>query len=480
LTWNEGPGANVDSDGISAQFRLLESQPGKPLRRVGDVDRALAAGPHRVDAVYELPLLAHVSMEPMNCTAHVQGAKCDVWGPIQLPAQAQEMVAKATGLQKEAIAIHPTRIGGSFGRRLASDFAAEAAYVAKAVDRPVQVVWTREDDVRCDFYRPAAYHHVRAAVTDDGNVTAWRHHIVTLPNSMYPQANGTEGLLAPRSNNLKADLSDGFRPCLIPSFELFLSTARIPVQTGSLRAPENNANAFVIQSMIDELAHASRVDPLELQIRLLGSASDFPYPGRYSSGLYNPDRLKAVLSLAAASAGWGSKLSSRRGRGIAAHYTNNSYAAYVIEVEVDPVGTERDPVRPERDPVRPERSRRTRRLEIRRVVVAIDCGTPVNRSGIEAQAQGGTLDALSAALFGEITLARGRSVQDNFTNYRWLRNHEAPAIEIHLVESREAPTGLGEIPYPPVAPALTNAIFSATGERIRRLPLSSHGFTLAT
>jgi len=189
------------------------------------------------------------------------------------------MVAKATGLQKEAIAIHPTRIGGSFGRRLASDFAAEAAYVAKAVDRPVQVVWTREDDVRGDFYRPAAYHHVRAAVTADGTVTGWRHHIVTLPNSMYPEATGTEGLLAPRSDNLKADLSDGFRPCLIPNFELILSTARIPVQTGSLRAPENNANAFVVQCMIDELAHASRVDPLELQSRLLGSASDFPYPG---------------------------------------------------------------------------------------------------------------------------------------------------------------------------------------------------------
>jgi isoquinoline 1-oxidoreductase beta subunit len=457
VSWNEGPGADLDSERVRAQLRELSTRPGTVLRRAGDVDSALARAAHIVDATYEVPLVAHVPMEPMNCAAHVHDGRCDVWGPIQMPDSARSNVARAIGLAKGSIAVHPTRSGGSFGRRLASDFAAEAAYVAQAVGTPVQVVWTREDDLQHDFYRPAAYHRVRAGVNADGLIVGWHHRIASLANSMYPTSTGVGGLLAPRGKNLRADYADSLTPCLLPNYQLEVSVAQLPVETGSLRAPDDNANAFVVECVLDELAHAGGFDPLDLRLRLLGTASDFPYEGVHRAGLYNPDRLKGVLSLAARAAGVDTVRRQGVGRGIAGHYTNGSYAAHVIDVDVDAART----------------------IRIRRVVVAIDCGTPVNRTGIEAQSQGGTIDALSGALFGEITLAHGRSQQRNFDAYRWIRNREVPPIEIHVVESHEDPTGLGEIPYPPVAPALANAIFRATGERIRRLPLARHGFTLS-
>ncbi|MBV9405730.1 MAG: xanthine dehydrogenase family protein molybdopterin-binding subunit, partial [Acidobacteriaceae bacterium] len=458
VVWDKAPEGALRSEDISARLRKSALEPGTCLRHAGDVEAALQQASHNVDAEYELPLVAHVPMEPMNCTAHVSTGRCDVWGPIQMPDSACTNVARAIGLPKEAIAIHPTRIGGSFGRRLASDYAAEAAYISKAIGDPVQVIWTREDDLEHDFYRPAAYHHIRAGMSGDGEVVAWRHRICSLADSMYPTSTGAAGLIAPRSSDLRADLNDDLVPCLIANYLLEVSNPKLPVETGSLRAPGNHANAFVVNSVLDELAHASGIDPVKLRMRLLGTKSDFPYKGPYRSSIYNPDRLKAVIMRAAEISDWNQALPPRCGRGIAAHYTNGSCAAHVIEVEVN-VNLE---------------------IRFRRVIAVIDCGIVVNRSGVDAQAQGGTIDALSAAMFGEVILENGRAKQLNFDSYRWIRNKETPQVEIMIMESDEEPTGIGEIPYPPVAPALTNAIFQATGQRIRRLPLARFGYKLAT
>lgn len=459
VRWDEGNAAQFDTERVTRELEELVARPGAVRRRAGDVDRALGRAAHTVDVVYQLPLLAHVSMEPMNCTAHVQAGRCEVWGPIQTPAGCRTNVARAIGLPEAAIAVHPTRTGGSFGRRLVSDFAAEAAVLAKIAGVPVQVVWTREDDLQHDFYRPAAVHRVRAGLDRDGTITAWRHHVACMANSMYPEVTGVSGLPAPRGDNLRADVSDGFVPCLIPNFHLESVVAHLPIETGSLRAPDDNANAFVVESVIDELAHVGRVDALDLRLRLLGTVADFPSPASQSAasaGLYNPDRLKGVLLRAAQAGGWREPSSPGRGRGLAGHYTNGGYAAHLVDLDAGP----------------------DRLLRIRRIVVAIDCGRPINRAGLEAQAQGGTIDALGAALFGDITLARGRSQQLSFDTYRLIRNREVPPVEVLVIESDVAPTGLGEIPYPPLAPALCNALFAATGVRLRRLPVLSQGFSI--
>lgn len=460
VTWDEGPGRDESSATLAAQFRTLSQSPGKILADRGDVDRAFAAARAKVDAIYEAPFLAHATLEPQNGLAHVRGGHCEIRGPLQMPTSGSEVVAGVLGIPKENVSIHMTRIGGGFGRRLMSDYAAEAAVVSKEVGAPVQVVWTREDDMQHDYYRPAGYHRVRAGLDAQGGLTVWHHQLITTSRNTYrggdpPEDTETYGLLAPVNSDPKRQFDHDFQPTLIPNCRVEYAGAPTSVPTGAWRAPSHNFNAFVIECVLDELAHEAGIDPIALRLSYYGDRSDFPYEGSDPSP-YDPSRLKGVLQTVVAKSGWNSPAPAGRGRGIAAHYTFGSYAAEVAEVSVDV----------------------SNRLRVHRVVAAVDVGIAVNPLSIEAQTEGGIIDGLSAAMFGAITIEGGRTRESSFDGYRLLRHADAPAVEVHIVPSRAKPTGFGEIALPPLAPAVANAIFAATGRRIRRLPFASEGFRM--
>jgi len=461
VTWDEGEGRDESSASLSAQFRALAATPGKVLGDQGDVTRAFDQARTKVDVMYEAPFLAHATLEPQNCIAHVHDGRCEIVGPLQMPTSGAQVVAGVLGIPRASVSVQVTRIGGGFGRRLTSDYAAEAAYVSKAIGAPVQVVWSREDDMRHDYYRPAGLHHVRAGLGPDSRLSVWHHHLVNVSRNRYrlgdtpPESTEIYGLIAPPASDPKKQFDSDLQPTLIPNCRLEYTEARTSVPTGALRAPSHNFNAFVIESILDELAHAGKVDPIALRLSYLGEAANFPYEGD-SPAPYKPERLKRVLELAAEKSGWGTPLPKGHGRGIALHYTFGSYAAEVAEVSVDA----------------------QQRVRVHRVVAAIDVGLPVNPLNLEAQTQGGIIDGLSAAMFGEITIASGRTVQSTFEDYPLLRNRDAPEIEVHIVPSREHPTGFGEIALPPIAPAVANAIFAVTGTRVRRLPFVASGFSM--
>jgi len=437
----QGGSAEESTAALWEQFRTLAARPGKALRTTGDPDAALARSARVLAAVYEVPFLAHAALEPINCTADVRAGRCELWGPFQHPRSARALAARVTGLPEPAVTVHMTRVGGGFGRRLMSDFAPEAALLSKAAGAPVQVVWTREDDFRHDFYRPAGHHTLRAGLDGEGRPIVWTHRLVN--TSRYAFRRDEE---PPEASELYVD---DFPAGFIPNFRLEYTPAKTEIPTGPWRATLHSANAFVVQSFVDEIAHARGTDPLALRRELLGAPREIPYAG-HGGPILDTGRLRGVLDLAAEKAGWGRPLPPGWGRGIAVHFTFGSYAAHVAEVSVDGAG----------------------RLTVHRLVVAVDCGLVVNPLGAEAQLQGASLDGLGAALHGEITVEKGRTVQGGFDEYPLLAFNEAPEVEAHLVPSGKNPSGLGEISLPPVAPAVANAIFAATGKRIRRLPLS--------
>jgi isoquinoline 1-oxidoreductase beta subunit len=461
ITWDEGPAAAESSAALSAQFQRLAAAPGTVLADRGDVAEAFARAVTKVDATFEAPFLAHATLEPQNCVAHVHGGRCDIVGPLQMPTSGAEMVANVLGIPKENVSVRMTRIGGGFGRRLMSDYAAEAAVVSRAVGAPVQVVWTREDDMQHDYYRPAALHRVKAGLDERGALTVWHHHLISTSRGTYrlstpPEGTETYGLLSPVHPDPAKQFDHDFQPTLIPNCRVEYSDAKTGVPTGAWRAPSHNFNAFVIETTVDELAHLARLDPLALRTSYYGRKEDFPYSGNDPSP-FDPARLRRVMEVAAEKSGWGTPPARGRGRGLAVHYTFGSYAAEVAEVSVDA----------------------RNRVWVHRVVAAVDVGIAVNPLSIEAQTQGGIIDGLSAAMFGAITIERGRTVQSTFDDYPLLRHRHAPAIEVHIVPSTERPTGFGEIALPPIAPAVANAIFAVTGRRIRRLPRAAAGLTFA-
>jgi isoquinoline 1-oxidoreductase subunit beta len=440
VTWDDALSEEASSTALAERFRTALSAAGDRIRDDGDVDGTLAGAPKLVEAVYELPFLAHAPMEPVNCTADVRADRAEVWGPMQDPGGVQSIVAKVTGVARERVVVHMTRSGGGFGRRLMSDYAAEAAYLSKAAGKPVKVMWTREDDLQHDYYRPAGHHRIRASLDAQGRPTAWAQHLVN--TSRYSFAQRAD---PPVSSEM---YKDDFPAACLPHVRMEYSSMASAVPRGAWRATLHSANAFAVQSFLDELAHAAGRDPLELRLALLGEPRKLPYAG-HGGPTFDTGRLANVLRVAAQRAGWGTPLPAGQGRGIAGHFTFGSYAAEVAEVSVDAAG----------------------KIRVQRIVAAIDCGTVVNPSGAEAQAEGAILDGLSASLYGEITVDRGRAQQSNFHDYPLLRIDEVPRLEIVFVRSTEPPSGLGEPPLSPVAPAVANAVFSATGRRIRTLPL---------
>jgi isoquinoline 1-oxidoreductase beta subunit len=426
LTWDPGPHAALDSAAVRAQFVALAARPGIVVRREGDGESALAGAHRRIEAVYEVPFLHHATMEPLSCVADVRPGACEIWAATQNQTAAQEVAAAILGLSKDAVRVHTTLLGGGFGRRLEVDYVAEAVRLSKAAGVPVQVVWSREDDVRHGFYRPASLHRFAAALDAQGRTTAWTHRIVgpSIDARFGPLDQGVDDSLIDGAANL---------PYAIPNLQVEQAIADLPVPVGYWRSVGSSHNAFVTECFLDEIAAASGQDPLELRRALL---RDRP-------------RHRAVLELAATRAGWGSPLPAGRGRGIAVAESFGSFVAQVAEVSLDREGVPR----------------------VHRVVCAVDCGQTINPDTIEAQMQGGIVFGLTAALKSEITLAGGAVRQSNFHDYPLLRIDEMPVIEVEIVPGAGSPGGIGEPGVPPVAPAVVNALYAATGQRVRRLPV---------
>jgi isoquinoline 1-oxidoreductase beta subunit len=426
VKWNEGPNANATSGSISKLFADKASRPGPVARREGDV-KALESAAKKIEAVYEVPFLAHATMEPQNCTAHVRADRCDVWVPTQNQTNAQSTAAKITGLDPSAVFVHTTFLGGGFGRRFETDYVSEAVEISKKIGRPVKVAWSREDDIQHDYYRTASYAHFTAGLDPGGWPIVWMNRIAC------PSLMGRFGPLKDNFDRRSVEICDTV-PYDIPNILVDYQRAEAGIPIGFWRSVGASQNGFFLESFVDEIAAAGNKDPYELRRRLL---------------VKSPRHL-AVLDRAAREAGWGTPLPSGRARGIAVVSAYDGYVAQVIEISLN---------------------RKERSFQVHRVVCAIDCGRIVNPSSIDAQAKSSVVYGLTAALYGEITIDRGRVRQSNFNDYRMLRINQMPVVDVHIIESEESPTGAGEFVVPPVAPALCNALFAATGKRIRRLPI---------
>ncbi len=436
VNWDEGDTASQGSEGFAKRAAELGPQPPqRTLRLNGDPATAFGRAAKVVTADYSYPFLAHAQLEPVNFTAHFHDGALEMWGLTQTPESGRGLVADTLGMPPERITIHLTRAGGGFGRRLRNDYLVEAAWIAREVGVPVKLLWTREDDMAHDFYRPAGFHFLKGAVDAGGKVVAWRNHFVSFGEGEH---------FAP-SASLPAD---EFPAGYVPNLAIESSVMPLGVPTGALRAPGSNGFAFVCQSFLDELALAAGRDPLQFRLDLLADAAGAE--PRY----VDPKRAIGVLERVREISGWGRhSLPRGTGMGVGFHYCHRGYVAEVVRATVSRAG----------------------RLGVDKVWVAADIGsTIINLSRAEQEAQGGALDGLAQALGQEITIERGRAVQSNYDTFRLLRLPQVPPVEVQFVRSDHSPTGLGEPPLPPVIPALVNAIFAATGKRLRSLPVSRH------
>ncbi|MGB7282278.1 MAG: xanthine dehydrogenase family protein molybdopterin-binding subunit [Candidatus Acidiferrum sp.] len=448
VKWDEGAAAGESTEELRNQFVANAAKPGEVLRNDGDVAAAFSSAPKKVEAVYELPFAAHVCMEPMNCTVHIQADRAEAWVPTQAPQWAQAVIAEAAKLPPEKVIVHTTLMGGGFGRRYQADFVMEAAQVAKTAGKPVMLLWTREDDMHHDFYRPASYHKLQGAVDANGNLAAWKHFQTSTSIASKWGAKGEE-------ESGKGEFGSALSiPYGTPNLRIEYTLAHSSAPRAWWRSVESSSSGFVVESFVDELAAAAGQDPFEFRLKLIGEPRKIPQFGA------DPDdppldtaRVRAVLQLAAEKSGWSKPLPEGEGRGIATFFSFDTYTAAVAEVSMKP-----------------------RDLKIKRLVCTVDCGRVVNPNGVRAQVESAAIYALTATLKDAITVEHGRVVQSNFNDYHMLRMNEAPPIEVHLVDSDEKPTGIGEPTVPVIAPALCNAIFNATRTwkrdiRIRRLPI---------
>jgi isoquinoline 1-oxidoreductase beta subunit len=450
VEWNEGPNAALGSAQLRESYAALRDRPGATvIRSEGDPALAFREPARLVEAEYDLPILAHACMEPMSFTASVGKGSCETWGPTQNPLLLKRLLAEALTLPADKVTVHLTLEGGGFGRRLAYDYAMEAAAVSKQAGVPVKVVWTRPDDMHHDYFRTPSYHRMRAAIDAGGRLTAWRHHIVTSPlfthilgpDVQYPEMYDVAGA--------------GDFPYDVGHVLVEYSSIPVGLQLGSWRSVSHSFNVFAVNCFLDEIAVELKQDPLALHLALLGEPrqrqAKLRLPGRRGQPTWHTGRLAEALRLAAEKSGWGQPLPRGRGRGIACCFFKETVVAHVAEVSVDAAG----------------------HVKVDRIVAAVDCGRVVNPDGVSAQVEGAAIDGVATVLKWGITYSKGRVEQHTFADFPLVRIGEAPLIETHIIPSDAEPSGMGEPPYPSVAPAIVNAIFAASGRRVRRLPLEA-------
>jgi len=430
IVWSPGTDPSMTNETLDKVFADALAKDGITARKDGDSQKAYGAAPHKFDMKYSLPYLSHATMEPMNCTVHVQKDRCDIWVPTQNQTGTLMTAQKITGLKPEQIHVHTTYLGGGFGRRFEQDFVEEAVQIAKAVSRPVKVIWTREEDFQNDYFRPGNLSRIQAALDEKGDLAAWSHKIVcpSIFARVFPgmMKNGIDNAAVEGLSNMEYD---------IPNISVEYVRIDTPVPVGFWRSVGSSHNAFTVETAIDELAHQAKKDPLRFRLDLLKK-----HP-----------RAQKVLEVAAEKAGWGKKPEKNIGRGIAYHLSFGSYVAQVADIAVN---------------------RKDGTIKVKKIVCAVDCGRVVNPDTVKGQMIGGIVMGLSAALKEKIEFARGKTVTENFDTYPLLTMSETPDIEVHIVTSNDQLGGIGEPGVPPVAPAVANALFNAAGVRIRTLPLN--------
>jgi isoquinoline 1-oxidoreductase subunit beta len=442
ISWDESSACKDSWTSFVQQAKTIAAkEPESILKHGGDVDGAFAVGGKLIDAFYVYPYLSHTDMEPQNCTAQWKGDSIEIWAPTQAPDRALDQIAQLMGIDKTKVLIHQTRAGGGFGRRLSNDYMCEVAAITRRVGVPVKLQWTRDDDFAHDFYRPGGFHQMKGAVDRKGRLSAWSDHIITV------SADG-------KQPNASADMDvNAFPVSVMANYRLGQSLIHSTMPTGPWRAPRSNAIAWVIQSFLHELSSAAGRDHLEFLLEAMGEPRWLPPK---DEGALNTGRAAAVIRLAAEKAGWGRPMPKGRALGLAFYFSHAGHFAEVADVSVDA----------------------NRRITVHKITVAADIGPVINLSGAETQAQGAVIDGLSTMLGLEITVQNGRVQQQNYPDYPILRMAKATEVEPWFIQSDFSPTGMGEPALPPVAPAVCNAIFTATGHRIRQLPLMRENYTV--